>query len=116
MRERSPEELLRFESAYERIGLPALLIQVATGLWLSYRLLPEVGRWFQFADPISRVIGLKLVLLALTAGFALDARLRLIPRLSAGNLSALAWHIVPVTVLSVLFVVLGVSFRTCWFY
>ena len=55
-------------------------------------------------------------MLATTVAFALDARLRLIPRLSEQNLGALAWHIVPVTIVSVLFVVVGVSFRTGWFY
>lgn len=62
------------------------------------------------------MVGVKLLLLATTVVFALDARLRLIPRLSEQNLMALAWHIVPVTVVSVLFVVVGVSFRTGWFY
>jgi putative copper export protein len=116
LRERSPARLLDFESAYERIGLPALALQVATGLWLAHRLVPEPGRWLAFADPVATLVGVKLLLLATTVGFALDARLRLIPRLSERNLNALAWHIVPVTLLSVLFVVVGVSFRTGWFY
>jgi hypothetical protein len=113
--ERSPSELLRFESAYERIGLPALLIQVATGLWLAHRMLPDVTRWLSFDDSVSRLIGAKLALLAVTVAFAADARLRIIPRLSEETLGSLAWHIDPVTIVSVLFVVVGVSFRTGWF-
>ena len=116
LRNKSPAELLRFESAYERIGMPALVIQVATGLWLAYRVVPDPGQWFAFSDPVARLVGTKLVLLAITIAFALDARLRIIPKLSESNLVALAWHIVPVTVISVLFVVIGVSFRTGWFY
>lgn len=116
LRERSPAELLKFESAYERIGLPALLVQVATGLWLAHRLVPDVGIWLSFDHPVARLVGVKLLLLAATVGLALDARLRLIPRLSERNLSSLAWHIVPVTLVSVLFVVVGVAFRTGWFY
>lgn len=116
LKEKSPSELLRFESAYERIGIPALLIQVATGLWLAYRLVPDVSRWFAFDDPVARLIGAKLVLLAVTLALAADARLRIIPRLSQENLGSLAWHIVPVSVVSVLFVVIGVSFRAGWFY
>ena len=46
LKERSPDELLRFESRYERIGIPALLIQVATGLWLAHQLVPDIGQWF----------------------------------------------------------------------
>lgn len=116
LKERSPSELLRFESEYERIGLPALLIQVASGVWLAHRMIPDVTQWLAFDDPVSRLVGAKLLLLALTVALAADARLRIIPRLSADNLNALAWHIVPVTVISVLLVVIGVSFRTGWLY
>ena len=116
LKHKSPSELLRFESAYERIGIPALLIQVATGLWLAHKFVPNVSQWFDFDNPISRLIGAKFSLLALTVIFAADARLRIIPKLSEDNLMSLAWHMIPVTVVSVLFVVVGVSFRTGWFY
>ena len=116
LRERSPDELLRFESRYERIGIPALLIQVATGFWLAYRLVPDVSEWFDLDNPVSRPIAAKLALLAITAMFAVDARLRLIPNLNEDNLAAMAWHIVPVTIVSVLFVFVGVAFRTGWLY
>ncbi|HSF33789.1 MAG TPA: CopD family protein [Candidatus Tectomicrobia bacterium] len=116
LKQQSPSELLRFESAYERIGMPSLLIQVATGVWLAYRMIPDVSQWFDFANPVSRLIGMKLFLLAITVAFAADARLRIIPRLSEDNLVSLAWHIVPVTAVSVLFVFVGVSFRTGWLY
>jgi len=116
LRERSPTKLLEFESAYERVGIPALVVQVATGLWLAHRMVPELSRWLAFDDPVATLVGVKLLLLASTVAVALDARLRILPRLSERNLVALAWHIVPVTIVSVLFVVVGVSFRTGWFY
>jgi putative copper export protein len=116
LKQKSPSELLRFESAYERIGIPALLIQVATGVWLAYRMIPDMSQWFDFGNPVSRLIGMKLLLLAITVAFAVDARLRIIPQLSEDNLPSLAWHIVPVTATSVLFVFVGVSFRTGWLY
>lgn len=116
LKEKAPRELLRFESAYERIGIPALVIQVVTGLWMAYRMVPDVGQWFAFQNPLSRLIGFKLILLTITIAFAIDARLRIIPKLSEQNLTALAWHIIPVTLVSVLFVVVGVSFRTGWFW
>lgn len=115
LRTRDAEALRRFEGAYEKIGIPALLIQIATGLWLAHRLVPNPALWFQWSHPFGRLIAIKLVLLAATAALALDARLRLIPRLRPDNLSALAWHIIPVTFLSVLFVLIGVAFRTGWF-
>lgn len=114
LREKSPERLRQFESSYALIGLPALLIQLASGLWLTSRLLPEPGEWLSFGDCESTQLGLKLISLALTAMLGLDARLRIIPRLSAGNLPSLAWHIVPVTVLAVLFVVIGASLHNGW--
>lgn len=115
LRERSPEPLLRFESGYEKIGIPALLVQVGTGIALANQLLGETGRWFDFDSPVSTLVSIKVILLAATAGFAVDARLRLIPNLNAENLVALAWHVIPVTLISILFVVVGVSFRTGWF-
>ena len=116
LREQSPEQLLNFESVYEKIGMPALIVQVITGLFLAYRLLPDVSQWFILDNPISQVIAAKFILLALTIGFAIDARFRVIPVLSQSNLVVMAWHIVPVTVFSVLFVFVGVSFRTGWLY
>jgi putative copper export protein len=116
LRRRDSEALLRFESDYEPVGLAALVIQVATGLWLAYRMVPDVGEWFAFEHPVARLIGVKLLLLAATVLLAADARLRILPRLSASRLTALAWHIVPVTVIAVLLVFVGVSFRTGWLY
>ncbi len=116
LKEKSPKELLRFESAYERLGIPALLVQVATGLWLAYRLVPDVDQWLSFGSPVSRLIGAKILLLAITVALAADARIRIIPKLSEENLTSLAWHIIPVTIVSVLFVIVGISFRTGWSY
>ncbi|MCX7088426.1 MAG: copper resistance protein CopD [Methylococcales bacterium] len=97
LKEKSPTELLRFESGFEKIGVPALIIQVITGVWLE--------------NPLSCLIMVKLGLLLLTVVFALDTRLRVIPNLTEQNLLSLAYHIIPVTLISVLFVVVGVSFR-----
>ena len=116
LRNRSPGMLLEFESVYEKIGMPALIVQVITGLLLAYRIAPDVSQWFNLAHPISHPIAAKLILLALTIGFAVDARFRVIPALSQNNLVAMAWHIIPVTIFSILFVVVGVSFRTGWLY
>ncbi len=116
LRERSPEILLGFESVYEKIGMPALIVQIITGLMLAYRLVPDVGQWFNMVNPVSHAIVAKLILLALTLGFAINARFRVIPVLSQNNLGLMAWHIIPVTFISILFVVVGVSFRTGWLY
>lgn len=75
----SPKIVLDFEAGYERLGLPALLIQVTTGVWLAHRLLPDPMQWFDFDNPLALPIFLKLTLLAATLALAADARLRIIP-------------------------------------
>lgn len=111
LRARDPRVLLEFESGFERIGMPALLVQVASGLWLAHALLPDWQDWLSWETPPARLIGFKLILLAITFATALDARLRIIPHLDAATLPALARRIYLVTTVSVLFVVVGVSFR-----
>jgi len=116
LKEKSPERLLEFESAFERIGKPAMLVQIITGLLLAHRLLPDVYLWLDWSNPVSRVVGMKLMLLALTILLAADAKLRVLPKLSNKNLWDMAAHIIAVTLLSVLFVIVGVSFKTGWLY
>ena len=116
LKERSTATLLNFESAFEKVGMPALILQVITGMMLAYRLIPDVSQWFNPASPLAYGIMAKLLLLTLTIGFVLDARFRVIPTLSEKTLTVMVWHIIPVTLFSILFVVVGVSFRTGWLY
>ena len=114
LRERDVAALLAFEGAYEKIGMPALLVQVATGLWMAHTLLPSVAAWFDWSNPVARLISLKLALMLGTALIAVDARLRIIPKLSAATLPALARRISLVTLFAVGFVVVGSAFRSGW--
>ncbi len=116
LRENSPEQLLSFESVYEKIGMPALLIQIITGLMLAHRMEPALNQWVSMGNPVSHTITAKLVLLLLTLCLAANARFRVVPVLSEKNLRVMAWHIIATTFLSILFVVAGVSFRTGWLY
>ncbi len=116
LREKSPQRLEEFESVYEKIGMPALIIQIITGVMLAYRLLPNIPLWFDTSHPLALGILAKLSLLSLTFLFALDARFRVIPKLSKSNLNDMAIHIVFVTLFSILFVIVGVSFRVGWLY
>ncbi len=111
LRARDPTRVLAFEASYERLGMSALAVQVASGLWLAHTLQPDLAGWLQPAAPQAKLIVLKLGLLLLTALVALDARLRILPRLDARTLPQMAVRIVAVTVLSVLFVLAGASFR-----
>ena len=103
--------LRAFEEPFERIGIPALIVQVLTGAWLAAQFAP-VGRWLAFGNALETRVGVKLVLLGLTVALALHARLRVIPRLDDANLRLLAAHIIVVTALAVAFVVVGVTFHT----
>jgi len=104
-----------FEQGYERLGMPALVVQIITGLWLAWQKVPSLALWFaQDAGPIAHLIRLKLTLLLLTALVAIHARLRVIPRLSAATLPIMGWHIAAVTLLSVALVATGLSFRFSW--
>jgi putative copper export protein len=108
---RDPRILTAFEEPFERIGIPALIVQVLTGVWLASQFVP-VNRWLAFESDLEVRIGTKLLLLGLTVALALHARLRLIPGLDNPSLRLLAAHIVIVTGLAVALVIVGVSFRT----
>ena len=112
LRARDPAIIREFESGFERLGIPALLVQVVTGLWLAYHWAPDVAGWFSPSTPPSRLVLVKLALLAATVGLAVHARLRVIPRLDAATLPVLAYHIVAVTLLGVALLVAGVAIRT----
>lgn len=109
---RNLDALLQFEQQFEKIGMPALAIQIITGLWMAHNILPNVSAWFAFDNDISILIGIKLILLLMTATVAMHARFWVIPRLSADNLNGFAVNIILVTLLSVTFVVVGTLFRT----
>ncbi|MCU0755932.1 MAG: CopD family protein [Xanthomonadales bacterium] len=108
---RDPALLLAFEQRYEGVGLPALLLQVATGLWLALQRAPEWSNWLTPDSTAERAVTLKLATLLATVTLAASARFFVLPELTARRLPLMAAHILGVTVLSVVFVVLGVSFR-----
>ncbi len=111
LRLRDAAPVQAFEARYERIGLPALALQVATGLWMAARAVPP-SRWFDLATPGAAWVSAKLALLAVSVALALHARLRIVPTLRAETLGALAGHIVAITVTAVAFVAAGVGLRT----
>jgi putative copper export protein len=111
LRTRDPALVDAFESRYEPVGLVALGVQLVTGLELTRRYFPGFAGLFDLHNPVAVAALAKIVLLLLTVSLALDARLRIIPKLGRHNLTALAWHIIPVTLLSVAFVYVGLRFR-----
>ncbi len=111
LQDRDPQQILDFESRYEKLGMPALIFQLLSGLWMAYTMIPDVAAWFSFATPQAILIFCKVALLLGTGLTALDAKTRIIPHLTADTLPKMAWRIRLVTLFAVLFVLVGVSFR-----
>ena len=111
LRDRNAAAIRSFEETFEPLGLPALAIQVVTGVWMGWIVLPGFRGLLNPGNPIGMLVGVKLLLLAATAALAIHARLRLIPHLTDDNLSGLAWHIRGITALAIAFVVVGALIR-----
>ena len=105
-----------FESSFKRIGIPALLLQVITGFYLVYYYASDVSQWLNLVLNIGRVFMVKLSCLLVTILLAAHARFRVIPNLDKNNLRYLAVHIIAVTIVSVVFVIAGLNFRTGYFF
>jgi putative copper export protein len=112
LRARDPGIVREFESGFERLGIPALLVQILTGLWLAYHWAFQVTGWLSPSTPQARLVLIKLVLLTATVALAIHARLRVLPTLEAATLRFLAYHIVAVTLLGVGLLLVGVAIRT----
>ncbi|MBX9754682.1 MAG: CopD family protein [Pseudomonadaceae bacterium] len=108
-RARDPAPIRAFEERYEALGLPALLLQVITGVWLATLWLPA-SAWLS-DNPVASLIRFKLALLGLSLALGAHARLRLIPRLSGANLGGLGVHIYAITLTALALAWVGVSFR-----
>lgn len=108
LKEKNPKIITDFEQKFEPLGLPALLVQVITGVWMA--VLYNV-KWFSFQSATETVVTLKLLLLFITIGLAIHARLFLIPKLKKETLGLLAAHIIAVTLIAVTMVYLGISVR-----
>ena len=114
LKEKNIRIILDFEKQYERVGIPALLLQVITGFWMATIYVP-FDDWFSLATPHHAYLWVKIILLFSTIGFAIHARLFIVPNLTVEKLSSLAFHIIVATVLAVSFVVTGLSFRFTYF-
>ncbi len=101
------EPVRAFEDRYERIGIPALLAQVVSGFLLADRFVPGVVDAFRLADALHWIVAAKIILLLLTVLLGAHARFRIIPRLSAKRLPALAGHVLLINVLALTMLVLG---------
>lgn len=112
IRERAVAPVVEFERSFGKLGLAALVVQTATGLWLTTR---WVGDWrtiFSSPSPAAHFVLAKLVLLVVTIALAGHATHRLLPRLSPERIGVFAVHAWIVTVIAALMLVVGVLIRT----
>ncbi|MBE9223583.1 CopD family protein [Cyanobacterium stanieri LEGE 03274] len=111
LRKKAPNLIENFEENFETLGLISLGLQVLTGLGLIWIYFPHFEGLWALDSFLSRYVVTKLGLLLLTVTLAIHARLFIIPKLSVETLNSLAWHIIAITTIGVLFVVLGVGIR-----
>jgi putative copper export protein len=111
LKNRHVDLIHQFEENFESFGLASLLLQALTGLWLTLIYFPGLSNFFKFDSYLSIYIGIKSVLLLSTLLLAIHARFFIIPKLSEETLNYLAFHIVGITVLAVLFVTIGAGIR-----
>lgn len=97
-----------FESKYEPIGMPALLILVVTGVYMTVHYAPDFFK-MDMANHYTIHLVFKFILLIFTLALAVHARFFLIPQ---RRLKLLAIHILAVTIIAVLFVFTGFSARS----
>jgi len=97
-----------FETKFEPIGIPALLVLVASGIYMAMVYTTNFFA-FDFSDHYNKHIYIKLILLICTIALAIHARFVLIPK---RNLKPLSYHIILVTLLAVVFVFVGFSARS----
>lgn len=111
LKNRDPDRIQAFEEHFDKFGLLALLLQVITGLWLTWIYFPGFQTFLAFDSYLSTYIAIKLGLLVSTLVLAIHARFFIIPKLTKETMNSLAYHITGVTTLAVLFVILGAGIR-----
>lgn len=107
--------LHRFEVVFEPVGVPALLLQIVTGVWLAYNKGLTFTTWFQWDSSPARLVGMKMLLLFLTVIVGVSARLIVVPRLTGDTLWVLGLHIYTIMLLALGFAVVGIAILTGWF-
>lgn len=110
LKEGDPNVIRDFEEQLERMGIPALILQTLTGLWIA-AIYVGVGNWFSFDNEMTARISVKLTLLIITILLAVHTRFFIIPKLSEENLSFLALHIIAITIVALALLFTGLKFR-----
>ena len=109
LKKKDPEIIKAFEIKYELIGMPSLLVQVITGIWMAISVYHV--NLFGFLNLIETAVPVKVILLVVIVLLAVNVRVFIFPRVTPKNLWLLASHIIAVTIISILFLYFGISIR-----
>ncbi len=109
-KENSMGPLRAFAGRFDGLSLAALLLQILSGLWLMYRLVPAPGQWFNMQNPLAHIFATKLLLLVLSIGALgwYHAKRAKTEDSAPGRMKAPVYLL---TTLAVLLVIAGASFR-----
>jgi len=112
LKNRSNENIAQLKTDYNKISIHILILQLLTGLWLAYNIVPDIASWFSFKIVFSHLIVGKLSLLVITFLLAIYGRTKIIPKLNEKSINSLAINIIIITLLSIGFVFIGMMFKT----
>lgn len=96
-----------FRKNFERLGKPALVILLVTGVILAYDHNIPVQKWFQFEVGIEKIVSLKLILFFSTLVLGFSAVKFVFPSLKNKPTALLYIFILLLTLISVAMLVLG---------
>lgn len=111
VRTRDPRGLIDAHARLQRVGLPALVAVIVSGLWLAWNWLPDTILWFDASLPIAIVILTKLGLLALTLLLLTYLHLRVLPTLVPERIPRLALVLLALALAGIAAAATGPSFR-----
>lgn len=101
----------QFRKRYELVGMPALIILLITGIWMSFNFGITLDSWLHFSTPLERVVSLKLILLICTMAMAFSVQIFWFRKGKTPSFQVLSVLIWTVTFLGVCMLLLGTLFR-----
>ncbi len=107
-----PAVMHDFGRGFMPLAMPALALQVLTGLWLALQVSPDWRDWLQLSDPVSAGIALKIALLVATMGIAMASHMGGHRHHGPAAVQRMARRARGMTALAVLFVATGAFLRT----
>ena len=107
LKKKDASVLINFKDKFEPVGLPSLVILLVTGILMAYHYDVTFTQWFSFSNGIEKIVSIKLILLLISVGMAINAQLFVFPKVKSENLLPVAIQIITITLIGVAMLVLG---------